>query len=133
MRELAGGPRSMECAFCGDMWILDPLARSQLRRKYCSKTCTRQASRDQRRAKLAGVEVERIDRHAVFERDGYVCGICEEPVDRHLEYPHPMSASLDHVIPIIAGGSHTYGNVQCSHRDCNVKASTKGWILARSA
>ena len=56
----------------------------------------------------------------VFVRDRWICGICGTSVDPLLEYPDPFSASLDHVIPLSKGGTHTYSNVQCSHLRCNV-------------
>lgn len=74
---------------------------------------------------MLGLEYEDIDREIVFERDEYICGLCHLPVDRNLKYPDPMSKSLDHIVPISRGGSHTYDNVQCSHLYCNVAASTK--------
>ena len=33
-----------------------------------------------------------------------VCGICGRPVDKSLRYPHPMSATVDHIIPVSHGG-----------------------------
>jgi 5-methylcytosine-specific restriction endonuclease McrA len=56
---------------------------------------------------------------AIFERDGWKCGLCGDPVDSDLSYPHPQSASLDHIVPISRGGPHTYDNVQCAHLSCN--------------
>src|SRR5699024_2990102 len=56
-----------------------------------------------------------------FDRDGWICGICDDPVDRAMEYPDPMSVSLDHIIPLSKGGSHTPENVQCAHLDCNLR------------
>ena len=32
------------------------------------------------------------------------CGICGHPVDFSLKSPHPMSAQIDHIIPIAKGG-----------------------------
>ena len=40
-----------------------------------------------------------------------------------LAYPHPHSATLDHIVPLAAGGAHSYANVQCAHFICN---SVKG-------
>jgi 5-methylcytosine-specific restriction endonuclease McrA len=62
----------------------------------------------------------------VYRRDGWVCGICREPVDPELESPHLMAASLDHVIPLCRGGTHTYDNVQLAHFLCNsIKGATE--------
>jgi 5-methylcytosine-specific restriction endonuclease McrA len=41
-------------------------------------------------------------------------------VNPALLWPHPKSASLDHVVPLIDGGEHTYANVQLAHLACNV-------------
>lgn len=57
----------------------------------------------------------------IFERDGWVCGICGVPVDSSLKHPDPRSASIDHVIPLWAGGPHTRDNVQLAHLECNVE------------
>lgn len=63
---------------------------------------------------------EVFDEREVFERDGWVCGICLEPVDPGLRFPDMRRASLDHVIPVSFGGPHTRANTRCSHLDCNV-------------
>lgn len=65
------------------------------------------------RAKRHGVEYEPVNRIRVFERDGWTCGICGQPVTRD-------DASLDHVRPMSKGGPHTYANTQCSHLMCNI-------------
>lgn len=67
-----------------------------------------------RRARRWGVAYEPINRLVVFRRDGWLCGICGDPVARE-------DASLDHVIPMSLGGPHLYSNVQCSHLLCNVR------------
>ena len=57
----------------------------------------------------------------MYERDGWVCQLCIEPVDPELRYPDHMSASLDHVIPLSRGGHHTWENVQLAHLICNTR------------
>lgn len=71
-----------------------------------------------------------INKLEVFERDGWICGICAEPVDPDREYPDRMSASMDHVVPLALGGQHTWDNVQCSHLHCNIE---KGKQLLETA
>ena len=58
---------------------------------------------------------------SIYRRDGWICRVCGEPVDRTLEWPHVMSASLDHRVPIAAGGTHTRDNVQLAHFACNAR------------
>lgn len=65
-------------------------------------------------------------RRAVFDKNKKiilatqsVCRICGMPVDKSLKYPHPMSASVDHIIPCARGGSDDLDNLQLAHRKCN--------------
>jgi hypothetical protein len=37
-----------------------------------------------------------------------------------LRHPDRMSVSLDHVVPLSRGGSHSWENVRCAHLSCNV-------------
>lgn len=76
------------------------------------------------RKKSNGI-VEDFENVEIFERDNWVCGICGLKVDKSLRYPDPMSASLDHRIPLSKGGSHTRSNVQCSHLRCNVSKNAR--------
>lgn len=70
------------------------------------------------RARKYGVEYVKIDRLEIFERDNWICGICEEPVDQHAPNLRD-AASLDHIIPMSRGGDHLPGNVQLAHFGCN--------------
>lgn len=55
-----------------------------------------------------------------------VCGICGRPVDKSLKYPHPMSATVDHIIPLAKGGHPSdIDNMQLAHWTCNRQKSDK--------
>lgn len=54
-----------------------------------------------------------------------ICGICGQPVDKSLKYPHPLSATVDHIIPCNKGGSDDLENLQLAHRRCNRLKSDK--------
>jgi hypothetical protein len=76
----------------------------------------------QRRArKKANGPVERLAQDVIGERDGWACGICDRPVDPDLQWPHPQSRVLDHVIPLVRGGTHTSDNVRIAHWLCNAR------------
>jgi HNH endonuclease len=60
----------------------------------------------------------------VLERDSWRCHICNGEIDRSLTHG-PDRASLDHVMPIAKGGSHTYDNVKASHWRCNHRKGVK--------
>jgi hypothetical protein len=78
-----------------------------------------------KRAKRYGVKHENLDPLKVYEADNWVCRICGEPIDRSLVWPNPMSASLDHIVPLSKGGNHVRANVQASHLHCNISKSNK--------
>lgn len=71
------------------------------------------------RARRGGGKYEPVKPKAVFERDGWICGICSKPVDKNVKFPDRRSASLDHIVPLVKGGDHSYENVQCAHLNCN--------------
>lgn len=82
-----------------------------------------------RRALTSDHRAEVFDSREVFDRDGWVCGICRDPVDPVITWPDPRSASLDHILPVARGGPHTRANCQCSHLGCNAR---KGPALAEA-
>lgn len=54
------------------------------------------------------------------------CGICGNPVDLSLKYPHPLAPCIDHIIPIAKGGHPSDpGNLQLAHWACNRQKSDK--------
>lgn len=82
----------------------------------------RRANWKRRYALTRGAEAaESFDYFEIYERDGWVCGICEASVDRNVEWPDPLSVSLDHVVPVSLGGVHTRDNAQCAHLVCNLR------------
>lgn len=72
-----------------------------------------------RRMRLGVVRIERVVRRQVFERDGWRCWICRCPVRRDVAVPDPFAPTLDHVVPLVAGGEHSYANIRCAHFLCN--------------
>lgn len=79
-----------------------------------------------RRARERSVEFEHFHDREIFERDRWRCGICRKRINPSLSHPHPMSASLDHVIPISEGGPHTRANTRAAHFRCNVSRGNRG-------
>lgn len=54
-----------------------------------------------------------------------ICAICGMPVDKSLKFPHPMSPTIDHIVPVSLGGHPSDpDNLQLAHLKCNqVKSS----------
>lgn len=124
------GHRTYRCQECGRQFVAPY---GDKRRHFCSLQCSRRnyrtspqgraqraRNRRMRRARKYGNgPIQDIDPRAVYARDGWHCGICGKPVDPDLEFPDPMSATLDHIIPLAQGGTHTWRNVQLAHQICN--------------
>jgi len=72
------------------------------------------AAESARRARLRGVEVEKIDRFSLYERDGGRCHVCGKIVPRD-------KLELDHLIPLAKGGPHLATNLRVAHRSCNAR------------
>lgn len=70
--------------------------------------------RRHRALKKGAHAVEKISLEDLFERDGGVCHICRKKVAWD-------EKSMDHLIPLSQGGSHTWDNVALAHRNCNAK------------
>lgn len=55
-----------------------------------------------------------------------VCGICGKPVDKSFKFPHPLSPSIDHIVPVSKGGHPSdMDNLQLTHLCCNRFKSNK--------
>ena len=74
-------------------------------------------------AKKAASTGRPVVREAIGDRDGWICYLCEQPIDRSLVWPDPESATTDHVVPLSKGGEHDPDNVRITHARCN---SAKG-------
>jgi len=139
----AGRIETVVCQQCGKTF--KQKVYNQVKR-YCSSQCARKAwaianpkkkarmrkrhHQTRRARKYGNGAVDHIDSIHVFERDNWTCGICGRKVDKGLVCPHPGSPSLDHIIPLAAGGTHTLGNVQLAHFMCNsIKGASGGGQL----
>ena|ERR1039458_5581974 len=78
-----------------------------------------------RLARKRAVFVAPVDHAAIYERDGGICGICNEPVNAELRFPDPCSASIDHIIALANGGIHAPENVQLAHLGCNASKGAR--------
>lgn len=84
----------------------------------------RRDAKHRRRARKAGGE--RVYRAKVAERDGFRCHICGEKVLMGNAVPHPKAPTLDHLVPLAAGGTHEPGNVRLAHFLCNSRRGARG-------
>jgi len=64
-------------------------------------------------------EGDDIDPLVLFEKYEWVCNICHDIIERHRRMPDVMAATIEHVIPLCKGGTHTWDNVRPAHALCN--------------
>jgi 5-methylcytosine-specific restriction endonuclease McrA len=62
---------------------------------------------------------EDVHPYVVYVRDSWVCYLCAAAVDRYAAVPMPLAPTLDHVVPLVNGGAHTYSNIKTAHFICN--------------
>lgn len=94
------------------------------RKAFCSDTCGRRSvkriRRSAERARLRRVKVENVNPITVFDRDRWRCMLCGVKTPRTLRGTYePNAPELDHIVPLAAGGEHSYRNTQCACRSCN--------------
>ncbi|MET9516855.1 HNH endonuclease [Streptomyces sp. NPDC002994] len=77
-----------------------------------------QDRRRRRRMRNNGA-IERFTVEEIGERDGWICGLCRDPVGRAYQHPDPRAQSVDHIRTIADGGSDTRDNVRLTHWGCN--------------
>lgn len=118
----------LECEECGRMFF------SSFERITCSRKCGNRRSNRLKHVKRdkklrENGKVYEISLQRLSERDRGVCHLCGGMVDfddYHIRkdgtwvcgesYP-----SIDHVLPVSKGGTHTWSNVKLAHRGCNAK------------
>ena len=101
----------------------------------CSDGCSHELMRRhkridkaKRRAIERGLDSDNIDPIKIFERDKWICHICNKKTDMTKRGTYEDKApELDHIISLADGGSHTLGNVACSCRKCNGLKGSKSF------
>lgn len=94
----------------------------------------RREDKARRRAAERGVRADRIDPFKVFERDGWRCYLCGCHTPRELRGTYePNAPELEHVLPLAMGGEHTWANVRCACRKCNLAKGASTVFLTAAA
>jgi len=100
-------------------------ANAATRKWYASNKSKSFDSSASYRARKIAAFVENVEREVVLERDGWICQLCDQPIDRSARSPDPMSRSIDHRIPLARGGVHSYSNCQSAHLGCNLSKGAR--------
>lgn len=105
--------RSGFCVSCGA-----PYQTKQPAQRYCGRVCHERERRIRRGANVRR-RVQKPVRQRVLRRDDWTCYLCRSAIDPSLVWPHPRSGTVDHVIPVSAGGSDDPSNLRATHWHCN--------------
>jgi endogenous inhibitor of DNA gyrase (YacG/DUF329 family) len=109
------------CVECGQFFTA-----KKCNAKWCSKICRiRTCRRDESRRRAPGAGASLYADREIFERDGWICQICVQPVDPTVPRTHPDGATIDHVVPLSRGGPDTRDNVVTAHWRCNRDKSNR--------
>lgn len=123
---------SFKCLECGKEVIKEY---GDYRTVFCSLKCSNKHNRRLRRylkrTNGNGQVDSSISLDKLYTKSNGICAICCKQCDYsdYVVYPDGTIVvggtypSIDHMIPLSKGGTHTWDNVQLSHRDCN---SSKG-------
>jgi len=60
-----------------------------------------------------------IDHLTLFNLFAWTCWVCKNPINPRLRFPNYMAATVEHIIPLCKGGTHTWDNVAPAHAKCN--------------
>lgn len=96
--------------------------------KFCSSACNEVAHRRTRNyRRRQGADAPRRPHEEplvrfidIAERDKWLCRLCGGRVGRRRSHPDPLCASLDHIVPLSAGGDNEPTNLQLAHLRCNL-------------
>lgn len=78
-----------------------------------------------RRAAKAGTQSGPIDHDALWDECSGACPDCGARIDRDAKWGTPLFASLDHIMPLSAGGPHVQYNLRYTCLPCNLRKSAK--------
>ena len=107
-------------------WLFKPEHNGQkyATREIAYRVGKRVAKAKRRARKKNNGRMESIDPVEVFRSVDYVCQICACQTEEDKRgMVHDRAPQLDHIIPLAQGGTHTWGNVQCACRACNIAKS----------
>ena len=116
-------PKVSQCAICDveiDLWARNYGGRKKRMDTRLCDECGRVNAYSWRR---------HLD--ILMDRDNGICGICNKTTDITAKYPHPMSVTVDHILPRSLGGNDDLDNLQIAHAVCNsTKQDRIGFTIA---
>lgn len=135
------------CELCECTYVPKYRPRPGRQQRWCSKSCTtawangarppytrvaegdygsRKIARNRLRLRVHAETWDGITNAQILERDRWRCGICGKRIGKTFRWPHPRSASVDHIIPLSQGGDDTAANKRAAHLACNCGRMNRG-------
>lgn len=116
-----------QCRICTTWFVsnvLDVTCSKDCQYRHYRNTCNR--AKERRRARKRNGYVADVYRKRVFELDAYKCHLCGRRCDPTKSVPHPRAPTVDHVIPLAAGGTHEPANCRTACFRCNAIKGDRG-------
>lgn len=100
--------------------------RSEYTKQWVADNRTKKNERTARRhARKVGATVEPVDRAEIVLRDGRTCYLCGVDCTDWTGTRLPTDLTLDHVVPLAAGGAHSPDNLRVACLNCNARKGSK--------
>jgi hypothetical protein len=106
-----------ECLTCFKLFA----SSAHQNRRRCSQTCEVAWLRETKQRRPADLNVEQLG-----DRDAWRCHLCDRPVPRRKFAGHPLDPTIDHLIPVSAGGTGAAENLALAHLGCNSRRGANG-------
>lgn len=104
----------------------NPERRAEWHRQWAKANPEKVAvARHRRRARLKGIPADDVTVVDLMIAQDFTCYLCNGPMDPELKKPHPLSPSIDHIVPIARGGTSLRENLAAAHLGCNCAKGAK--------
>jgi predicted nucleic acid-binding Zn ribbon protein len=104
----------------------NPERRAELRRQWAQENPEKvRAVRVRRRARLHSVPADLVSPQELLRDQDGLCYLCLLPISEDHKVPHPLSLSVDHVIPLARGGTGLRENLRATHLLCNLQKGAR--------
>lgn len=117
------------CVVCGKTFITTQ-NKDECKTHTCSKNCRNQLARIDRNKKFKSLKAKNLFDYSVtlgnvYKKFGGICICCNKKLSFEENCNSNNYPSIDHIIPLSKGGTHTWDNVQLMCRGCNIAKSNK--------
>jgi hypothetical protein len=117
-----------DCRRCGLTFV----RRAAQIGEFCSQRCSARSRENHRRHLVRSSSGgEFFSLREVAERDRWRCHLCGRKVPDREYQARDRDPTIDHLVPVADGGSHTLANVALAHNRCNWERQTGGDVQLR--